>query len=292
MLLICRLVGAGLCVASACGPHIAAAGDDDTPIVVVTTSIWADIVDRIDCADQFTVETLIPVGGDAHSFEPSVRDRRQLGDAVLVVTNGGGLEEQLEDTLDAVAGEGVTVLSLFDHVDAGEDPHLWFDPTLVADAAVVIAGELGAAGADESTSEQCLDEFLTELEELDTEVTDTLGIVPPERRILVTNHDALGRFADRYGFEVLGSVIPGSSTLAEASPAELEQLADDIEAQGVPAIFAEALESTDEATTLADRLDVDVVTLYTDSLGEAGSGVETYADLMRFNATAIAEALE
>ena len=107
----------------------------------------------------------------------------------------------------------------------------------------------------------------------------------------MTNHDALGRFADRYDFEVLGSVIPGSSTLAEASPAELEQLADDIEARGVPAIFAEALESADDATTLADRLGVDVVTLYTDSLGEEGSGAETYADLMRFNATAIADAL-
>ena len=119
------------------------------PIVVATTSIWADIVDRVDCADQFTVETLIPVGGDAHSFEPSMRDRQRLGDAALVVANGGGLEAQLEDTLDAVAGEGVTVLSLFDHVDAGEDPHLWFDPTVVADAAAVIAGELVAAGADE-----------------------------------------------------------------------------------------------------------------------------------------------
>ena len=122
-------------------------------------------------------------------------------------------------------------------------------------------------------------------------MTDILAVVPPDRRLLVTNHDALGRFADRYDFEILGSVIPGSSTLAEASPAELEQLADDIEAQGVPAIFAEALESTDEATTLADRLGVDVVTLYTDSLGEEGSGAETYPDLMRFNATAIADAL-
>ncbi len=122
-------------------------------------------------------------------------------------------------------------------------------------------------------------------------MTEILSVVPPDRRLLVTNHDALGRFADRYDFEILGTVLPGSSTLAEASPAELEQLADEIESAGVPAIFAEALESTDEATTLAERLGVDVVTLYTDSLGEQGSGAETYADLMRFNATAIADAL-
>jgi zinc/manganese transport system substrate-binding protein len=291
MLLIWRLVVIGVAVAPVSGPLVAADADDEKPIVVATTSIWADIVDRIDCGDQFIVETLIPVGGDVHSFEPSVRDRQRLGDAALVVANGGGLEASLEDTLDAVAGDGVTVLSLFDNIDAGEDPHLWFDPTVVTDAAAVISDQLVAVGADADTSEECLDEFSAELDELDAEVADILAVVPPDRRLLVTNHDALGRFADRYDLEILGAVIPGSSTLAEASPAELEQLADDIETHGVPAIFAEALDSTDEATTLADRLGVDVVTLYTDSLGEDGSGAETYPDLMRYNATAIADAL-
>ena len=170
MLLICRLAAVGMSVVPASGSLVGADADDDAPIVVATTSIWADIVDRIDCADQFTVETLIPVGGDAHSFEPSVRDRQRLGDAALVIANGGGLEAQLEDTLDAVAGDGVTVMSVFDQVDAGEDPHLWFDPTVVADAAAVIAGELVGAGADEGTSEQCLDAFGAELDELDAEV--------------------------------------------------------------------------------------------------------------------------
>ncbi len=188
--------------------------------------------------------------------------------------------------------DGTPVLNVFDHVGDGGDPHLWFDPTLVAEAAPLIADALVAAGADEATTEQCVDEFTSELETLDAELAEILSVVPPERRLLVTNHDALGRFADRYDFEILGTVLPGSSTLAEASPAELEQLADEIETAGVPAIFAEALESTDEATTLADRLGVDVVTLYTDSLGEEGSGAETYADLMRFDATAIADALE
>ena len=86
---------------------------------VATTSIWADIVDRLDCGDHFAVESLIPVGGDAHSFEPSMRDRGVLSDAALVVANGGGLEELLGDTLDAVAGEGTPVLTLFDHVGDG-----------------------------------------------------------------------------------------------------------------------------------------------------------------------------
>jgi zinc/manganese transport system substrate-binding protein len=263
-----------------------------SPVVVATTSIWADIVDELDCEDHFTVDTLIPVGGDAHSFEPSVRDRAALEDAVLVVANGGGLEEHLDDTLDAVASDTTAVLRVVDHLgDEDDDPHVWFDPTIVAHAAPAIADELVAAGADRATTDRCLDEFTGELEALDAELSDTLAAIPAERRLLVTNHDSLGRFAERYDLEVLGSVIPGSSTLAEASPADLEQLAEDIEATGVAAIFTEALETTDEATTLADRLGIDVVTLYTDSLGEEGSGAETYADLMRFNATAIAEAL-
>jgi zinc/manganese transport system substrate-binding protein len=286
-----RCTAVVLAVVAGAPPLLADAGDGDDPVVVATTSIWADIVDRLDCADQFTVDALIPVGGDAHSFEPSMRDRGALADAALVVANGGGLEEQLGDTLDAVADDGTPVFEVFDHVGDGGDPHLWFDPTVVAEAASPIADALVAAGADRATTERCVDELVAELDDLDAELTEILSVIAPDRRLLVTNHDALERFAERYDLEILGTVLPGSSTLAEASPAELEQLSADIEAAGVPAIFAEALESTDEATTLAERLGVDVVTLYTDSLGEEGSGAETYPDLMRFDARAIADAL-
>jgi zinc/manganese transport system substrate-binding protein len=291
MLLIMRWTAVGLALVTGVPSLLADTGDGDDPVVVATTSIWADIVDRLDCADQFTVDALIPVGGDAHSFEPSMRDRGALAEAALVVANGGGLEEQLGDTLDAVADDGTPVLEVFDHVGDGGDPHLWFDPTVVADAASPIADALVAAGADAATMERCVDEVVAELDDLDAHLTEILSALAPDRRLLVTNHDALERFAERYDLEILGTVLPGSSTLAEASPAELEQLAADIEAARVPAIFAEALESTDEATTLAERLGVDVVTLYTDSLGEEGSGAETYPDLMRFDARAIADAL-
>jgi zinc/manganese transport system substrate-binding protein len=258
---------------------------------MATTSIWADIVDQLDCADHFDVEALIPRGGDAHSFEPSLRDRGALSDAALVVANGGGVEELLDDTLDAVADDGTPVVRIADHVAAGDDPHVWFDPTLVAAAAAAIADELVAAGADAAATQRCLDEFREAMGALDAEIADLVAAVPPERRLLVTNHDALGHFAARYGFEVVGSVLPGTSTLAEASPAELERLAAAIESTGAPAIFAESLSATDEASALADDLGVDVVTLYTDSLGEEGSGAATYAELMRYDATAIAGAL-
>ncbi|MGH9139181.1 MAG: metal ABC transporter substrate-binding protein [Acidimicrobiales bacterium] len=292
----------------------ATAASDDRPAVVATTSIWADIVARVDCTDRFDVEALVPVGADAHSYEPSMQDRQVLEDAALIVANGGDLEEQLHDTLDVVADEGTPLLEVFDHVTTaaleevptedgtghaedehgehgGDDPHVWFDPTLVIEAAPVIGDALVAAGADEAETAGCVAALTESLGDLDAEVAEILSVVPAERRLLVTNHDALGYFARHYGFEILGSVLPGSSTLSEASPAELAELSTDIEEAGVPAIFAEALESADEATALADRLGVEVVALYTDSLGEEGSGAETYIDLMRFDAAAIAGAL-
>jgi zinc/manganese transport system substrate-binding protein len=262
-----------------------------TPVVIATTSIWADIVDQIDCVDHFDVEALIPRGADAHSFEPSMQDRGALADAALVVANGGGLEALLDDTLDAVADDGTPVVRVFGHVAEGDDPHVWFDPTLVAEAAAVIADQLVAAGADAAAMRACLDEFGGAVDALDAEVADILSAVPRDRRLLVTNHEALGYFADRYGFSIVGSIVPGTSTLAEASPAELARLSAAIESTGAPAIFAEASSSTDEASALADDLGVDVVTLYTESLGDEASGVATYAELMRYNAIAIAEAL-
>src|SRR4051794_26335303 len=280
-----------------------ASADDDRPVVVATTSIWASVVDQLDCTDAFDVQTLVPVGGDPHEYEPSMRDRATLDGAALVVSNGAGLESLLADTLDAVAADGTPVYAVADHVTlspvgaadgttvdsgGGDDPHIWFDPTLVITALASLADALVAAGADRSAIDGCADALAQDLTDLDGQVAGILDAVPEGQRLLVTNHDALGYFARHYGWRILGSVLPSSSTLAEASPAQLEHLADDIEAAGVPVIFTEQLETTDEATALADRLGVRVVTLYTDSLGDADSGVATYQDLLRVDAQSIA----
>ena len=312
----------GLAALLAGGAAARPAADDDQPVVVVTMSIWADIVDRVDCGDALDIQTLIPVGGDPHSYEPSMQDRDTLSDAALVVANGADLEAQLHDTLGTVADDGTIVFEVAAHVTTrpmgdeahededegdheeegddegehgdsheGDDPHVWFDPTLVAEALPALGDALVEAGADRDQIDGCVETVTAELTELDAEIAATLDRVPEDRRLLVTNHDALGYFAEHYGFEILGSVLPSSSTLVEASPSELDDLADAIDAAGVPAIFAEALESTDDASALADRLGVEVVTLYTDSLGDEDSGVTGYAELLRFDAEAIATAL-
>lgn len=307
----------GVVALTACGE----AGTTDTTAgyVVATTSIWADVVGRVVCDGAFEVRTLIPAGGDAHAYEPSLRDRETLDGAALVVANGLDLEELLADTLDQVAASGTPVFEVGEHVDTipagaatddehtdehadetvpdadhghdGADPHVWFDPTRVAAALPALGDAVVAAGADRATTQACVDAAVAELTALDAEIAGTLAAVPPDRRLLVTNHDALGYLADRYDFTVLGTVLPSSSTLTGASPGQLEDLGAAIEEAGVPAIFTEALGTDTDAVALADRLGVEVVELATDTLGDDGSDTATYPDLLRTDAARIAAAL-
>ena len=304
------------------------AGGPDTPRVVATTSIWADVVSNLACGGIAAVETLVPPGADAHAFEPSLADRERLETASLVVANGLGLEGGLETTLEAVEAEGTPVVRVADHIailpmsspeaaghdhedeatadtgepeqdhahdheHEGEDPHVWFDPIRVAGALPALAEVLGSeAGLDPDAVDACLTAYGAELEALDAEIIEILAAIPQERRVLVTNHESLGSFADRYGFDVVGTIIPAPSTLAETSPGQLEDLAEAVEATGAPAIFVEHEHSSTQAEALAERVgDVSVVSLHTEALGEPGSGADTYVGFLRTNATAIADAL-
>ena len=168
---------------------------------------------------------------------------------------------------------------------------MWFDPIAVSAALPALGDALVDAGVDRAVTDRCVAAAQAELGGLDADVAETLAAVPAERRVLVTNHDSLGAFADRYGFEVLGSVLPSTSTLGEASPSALEALGEEIQATGVPAIFAETLHTSADADALGDRLGVEVVELYTDALGEPGSGADTYPGLLRTDAERIADAL-
>ena len=178
------------------------------------------------------------------------------------------------------------------HAHTGGDPHFWLDPLRVAKAAHLIAHEL--AELDPSIDwEGRADAYAAELEALDEEIEAILAPVHAEDRKLITNHDALGYFAARYGFEVIDTVIPGGATLADPSSAELAALVERIREEGVKAIFAETIESTALAEALAAEAgsDVAVVELYTGSLGEPGSGADSLVGMLRVNAERIAEIL-
>ncbi len=290
-----RLSAVIVAVASALLLAACAGGDADAdgrPTVVATTGIWGDVVSNVACGGIADVQTVIPDGADPHSFEPSLADRGTLESASLIVANGLGLEESLDDTLSAVEGPAFQVS---DHVPGvlGDDPHVWLDPNRVAAMIPALADALvESGGLDRDIVGACANEYIAQLTAADAEAAQMLSSVPDDERTLVTNHDALGYFADRYGFEVLGSVIPAPSTLAQASPAQLEELAKTVEQAGVTTIFSEAQHSDADVQALAQRVgNVDVATLFSGSLGEPDSGAETYTGLVRANARIIAVGL-
>lgn len=267
---------------------------DERPFVVVSTTVLGDLVSRI-AGDAFRVEVMMPPGVDPHEYAASAADAADLRDATLVVVNGLGLEAGLADAFRSLP-DRVTVLEVGPAVDpmsypgGVSDPHVWFDPARMAVAAGVIGDALtavspGSAAEIDASTESVRASLLA----LDNEVTAILASVPAEHRLLVANHDFLRYFADRYGFEVVGSVIPGGSTVEQPGAGVIAALAEVIRTRGVTAVFAEATEPTYLADALASEAgNLPVVTLFSDALGEGGS----YADLIRTDATRIAEALK
>jgi zinc/manganese transport system substrate-binding protein len=292
-------------------------GTNTSGEVVVSTSILGDIVGEV-AGDCVTVDVLIPPGVDPHGFEPSAAQAAELRQADLVIVNGLGLEEQFESAIESAAEDGVEVFSLGEELDplpfdgeaAGEeddhagdddgddhgdlDPHVWQDPERMAQATILVADQLAAhTDCDPSALTERAEAYAAEISALDAAITDDLAAIPEDQRVLVTNHGAFGYFADRYGFEILGTVIPSGSTLAEPSSAELAALAEVVADAGVPAVFAETSQSTELAEALADETGrpVEVVELHADALGDEGSGAATYLELLRTNADRIVAAL-
>jgi zinc/manganese transport system substrate-binding protein len=289
-----------------------AAGSDGAS-VVATTTFWGDVTAQlVDCAGSGTVTTLMPVGADPHDFAASSRDIATMSAADLVVANGLGLEEGLSDALDSAASDGADVFEVAPQLDpmpfaggagdehaqdhaeeghSGDDPHVWLDVSRVATAADLIGQRL-AQGAGDETFARCGEQLSAELTGLHEEIRSTLAQVPAERRVLVTDHDALGYFAEAYGFEVAGVVIPGGSTLAQPSSAEMAALTETVRATGVTAIFANTANPQAVVDALATEVGaIEVVELYIGSLGAQGSGADTYQGMMRTNAARISEAL-
>jgi zinc/manganese transport system substrate-binding protein len=297
---------AGALLAAACGGSDGAAGGDGGgPDVVVTTSILGDVVENL-VGDAAEVEVIMPPNADPHDFQASARQAAALREADLVVVNGAGFEAGLEDAIDGAVDDGATVFAAVDHVDtlpAGEhadegegvDPHFFTDPARMAAAAEALADALAdnVPGFDDQAFRDRAGAYLDQLRALDAEVEATLAPVPAADRKLVTNHDVFAYFADRYGFTVVGTVIPAITTSAEPSAGELDELAATIEAEGVRAIFADTSSPEALAEALAAEVggDVQVVELYSESLGGPGSEGGTYVDMIRTDATRIAGAL-
>ena len=290
---------------SGCSPDAPAVNaDGDLIQIVATTSIIGDVVSNI-VGDTAAVEVVLPAGTDPHDFAPSPQQVASINDADLVVANGLGLEESLTDIIESAASEGTPVLRVAEGVDplpasvegneaeaSTGDPHFWHDPDRMAEAIDLVVDELSALDDSVDWASQAAD-YRDDVTRAGVAADEILSVVPAERRSLVTSHDSLDYFADRFGFEVVATVIPGGGTLAEPSGQEIADLVDTIDEAGVSAIFTDATNPTNLAETVATEAgrEISVVEIFNDSLGEPGSGAETYLEMILTNAGLVAEAL-
>lgn len=273
------------------------------PTVVVTTTVWGDVASNV-VGENGVVEVLMPLGADPHGFQPSSQQVAAINAADLVIANGLGLEGGLLEVLAAAKDDGANIVAVAPRLDPipfgsddadheeDRDPHVWMDPIRVAEGARIIGRELAAIAPNIDWVGRA-DTYAATLLSIDGAIEDTLASIAPERRRMVTNHDALGYFADRYGFAIIGTVVPGGSSLADPSSAELADLVETMRREDVNVIFAEKTQSAALAEAVASELgeEVQVVELYTGSLGEPGSGADTVAGMLATNTRRIAEAL-
>jgi len=266
--------------------------------IVVTTNVLGDVVRNI-AGDAVTVEVLMPVGSDPHEFEASAQQVASMEKASLVVANGLGLEEGMASVIEIVETDGVPVLRVGEletpryFSDGNPDPHLWFDPVRMAHAVKAVAAKLAdvAPGAADWTGNG--DAYAAQILSTEETMSGLFDQIPADGRKLVTGHMAFGYLADRFGLEIVGVVIPGGGTMGAPSAGDLAALAQTIVDENVPAIFTESTESPVLADALAREVgrDVQVVSLYTGSLGAPGSGADTYLGLLLTDAQRISDAL-
>jgi len=269
----------------------------DLPVIAVTYSIIGDLVSQL-VGDSASVNVVIPDGQDPHDFQPSAKDIETINNAALVVSNGLEFEEGLEEVLENIADSGGNIFMVGDHItvrkieDGGDDhgdehgsgdPHLWLSPATMLEMLPALTTALSeATGADLSAESTAL---TTKLQDLDGEVESIIKSL--DECNLVSGHDEMGYFADRYGCEVIGVIIPSFTTTSEATAGELAELKKQVEQNKVPAIFTGLGVSPDTATQLAKELGIKAVTLSTHYL----DGAANYQEFILKLTNQIAEAL-
>ena len=289
------------------GPNGSAAQEGEVRVVATTTHV-ADLARAVG-GDRAAVDSLLTPGSDPHDYEPRPSDARALTDADVVLRSGGEVDEWLGGLVES-AGTDAPSVSLLesvrtieggpDHDDHGEedhgnqhglDPHWWQDPTNAMAAVKEIRDAMIAADPEgRETYEANAEAYLTELRSLDQAIADCMGSIPEEDRKLVTNHDALGYFADRYEIEVVGAVVPALTTRAQPSAGGVTELTETIKDEGVRTIFPERQLEPGLEEAIARETGAQVGPgLWTDSLGPEDSPGATYLDAMRFNAQAMAD---
>jgi ABC-type Zn uptake system ZnuABC Zn-binding protein ZnuA len=293
-----RFVCVGLIVLAACQaspmpkPQPSSQAEESGLKVLAVESFLADIAQNI-AGDRLKVEVLIPPGSDPHTFQPTPQDVAKIANSQVLIANGAGLEEWLQEVIDNAGGERLVIEAaqgLSGNRARPDDPHFWLDPNYVIFYVEGIRdGYIAADPEGEAVYIQNSEGYIHQLEELDAWIADQVQQIPAERRMLVTNHESFGYFADRYGFKIVGTIIPGVSTGSSPSAQQLVQLVEKIKATGIPAIFLEAGTNPELAEQVAREAGVKVIkNLLTHSVSPPGG----YIEMMQYNTLTIVEALK
>jgi ABC-type Zn uptake system ZnuABC Zn-binding protein ZnuA len=300
ILFCCALVLTGVVVTAGCG-------DDDSDStastyvgVVATSTQVADFVRNV-AGDRVSVHQILPPNADPHGYEPRPSDAEAVAESQIIFRSGGDVDEWMSGLIDN-AGSDATEITLIDDVrtreggdehEDGVDPHWWQDPRNVELVVPVIRDELIKVDPDgRAVYERNAASYLAKLKDLDEQTATCIAKLPSSQRALVTSHDALGYYTDRYGLEVIGAVIPSLSTQAQPSAKDIDELVHEIREHEVKAIFPESslnpkLEDAiarESGATTGDAL-------WADTLGPEGSSGATYIGSIAANTAAIVKGL-
>jgi zinc/manganese transport system substrate-binding protein len=262
--------------------------------VVASFSIIADLVKNVG-GDKVDVTTLVGPNGDVHVYTPAPSDAKKDADAKILFVNGLGLEGWLPRLVQS-SGSKATIVTVSNGVKPlkrgpDADPHAWQSiPNVKIYVANIRDALIAAYPADAAVFRANAEHYLAELDSLDAEVRAAIAKIPPERRKVITTHNAFGYFAATYGVEFLAPV--GVSTETEPSARDIAALIRQIKADKIPAVFLENLSDDRLIARIAAETGAKAGgTLYSDSLTDEKGPAPTYIDLIRHNIKALTSAL-
>ena len=261
--------------------------------VIAAESFLTDIAQQV-AGNRIKVEGLIPIGMEPHAYEPTPRDVARVTESDLLIISGAGLEEWLKGILTNIGGSEKIIEASAGLTAVNGDPHFWLDPNTVLVYVDNISDALARIDPDgKNVYISNASAYKQKLIELDTWIKLEVEKIPLENRLLVTNHETLGYFASRYGFQVIGSLLASLSSEASPSPRELAQLSDSLRVLPVRVIFLDAGSNPKLAEQIAAETNAKIVTdLYSESLSPAGGPASTYLDMMKYNVSVIVSALQ
>lgn len=288
-----------LAAVSAC-VALSGCGTDDSasrgPTVVATTTQLADMARNV-VGDRMRVVGLLQPNADAHSFEPTASELSAIATARVVIANGAGLDPWITKVMSTAGSKAPLVLAstgvTLRQTAGGDDPHIWMDPQRALQMVATVRDAAATADpANAAAYRAAATDYLAQIRAMDGELARQVATVPARQRRIVTDHDAIGYLADRYGIRVIGAAVPSLSAGAEPNAQDLAALASATRASGVQVVFAQAAVNPAVARALAAEAGVAVgAQLYVDSLGPTGSGAATYLDMLRSDVAALVDGM-